>query len=150
MRHALRQVARRGGTVDLLLAGKSDVPLALLAGRARYGSLLRAGVRIWEYQPQILHSKLAIVDGTVFVGSSNLDTRSFGINYELMVRFHDGALATAGRALFAADLSRSTEITLPAWRESQGWLMRLRGLWAGFLLTKVDPWLAHTQLRALS
>jgi cardiolipin synthase len=150
LRFALRQVVRRGGTVDLLLAGKSDVPLAQLAGRARYGSLLRAGVRIWEYQPQILHSKLAIIDDTVFVGSSNLDTRSFGINYELMVRFHDGELATSGRALFATDLPRSTEITLPAWQKSQGWLMRLRGLWAGFLLTKVDPWLAHAQLRTLS
>ena len=150
LRHALRRVARRGGTVELLLAGKSDVPLALLAGRARYGSLLRAGVRIREYQPQILHAKLAIVDDTVFAGSSNLDARSFGINYELMVRFDDATLAASGRKRFAADQRHGTEITLEKWRESQTWLQRLRGLWAGFLLTKVDPWLAHTQLRALS
>jgi cardiolipin synthase len=150
LRRALRRVARHGGTVELLLAGKSDVPLALLAGRARYGSLLRAGVRIWEYQPQILHSKLAIVDGTVFVGSSNLDARSFGINYELMVRFDDPTLAAAGRKLFAADQRHAVEITLQDWRGSQTWVRRLRGVWAGFLLTKVDPWLAHTQLRALS
>ena len=150
LRLALRRVARRGGTVELLLAGKSDVPLALLAGRARYGSLLRAGVRIWEYQPQILHSKLATVDDTVFAGSSNLDARSFGINYELMVRFDDATLAAAGRKLFAADQRHAMEITLQDWRQSQTWYRRLRGMWAGFLLTKVDPWLAHTQLRALS
>ncbi len=150
LRRALRRVVRRGGTVELLLAGKSDVPLALLAGRARYGSLLRAGVRIWEYQPQILHSKLAIVDDTVFAGSSNLDARSFGINYELTVRFDDAAFAASGRKLFAADQHEAVEITLPDWRKSQTWHRRLRGLWAGFLLTKVDPWLAHTQLRVLS
>jgi len=150
LRRALRRVARRGGTVELLLAGRSDVPLAQLAARARYGSLLRAGVQIREYQPQILHAKLAIVDGTVFVGSSNLDARSFGINYELMVRVDEPAIAAAGRSLFAADLPHSRAITLAEWRASQDWLTRLRGMWAGFLLTKVDPWLAHAQLRGLA
>ena len=150
LRQALRQVVRRGGTVDLLLAGKSDVPLAHLAGRSRYGMLLKAGVRIWEYQPQVLHSKLAIVDHTVFVGSSNLDTRSFGINYELMVRFDDAPLAADGRGLFAADQRLAREITYRDWRQSQTWHLRLRGMWAAFLLTKVDPWLAHVQLRTFS
>ncbi|MDB6168562.1 MAG: hypothetical protein JWM88_1426 [Verrucomicrobia bacterium] len=150
LRHALRQVARRGGTVELVLAGKSDVPLAQFAGRARYGTFLRAGVRIFEYQPQVLHAKLAVVDGTVFAGSSNLDARSFGINYELMLRSDDPQLAAEGRQLFAADQAHSTEITLGKWRESQTFLTRLRGMWAGFLLTKIDPWLANVQLRSLS
>lgn len=150
LRQKLRAVVRRGGTVELLLAGRSDVPVAQVAGRARYGSLLRAGVRIFEYQPQILHAKLAIIDGVVFVGSSNLDTRSFGINYELMVRFDDDALAASGRRMFAADRAHSTEVTLESWHKQQTWIRRLRGLWAGFLLTKVDPWLAHRQLRSMS
>jgi cardiolipin synthase len=150
LRHALRRVVRNGGTVELLLAGKSDVPLAQLAGRARYGPLLRAGVRIFEYQPQILHAKLAVIDEVVFAGSSNLDTRSFGINYELMVRCHDAALAQSGREMFEADRARSIEITFPAWQNSQTWLTRWRGMWAGILLTKIDPWLANVQLRSLS
>ena len=150
LRHALRQVARRGGTVELLLAGKSDVPLAQLAGRVRYGSLLRAGVRIFEYQPQILHAKLAVIDDVVFVGSSNLDTRSFGINYELMVRCDDENLAESGRKMFAADLAHSKEITLEGWRNAQTWLTRMQGMWAAFLLTKIDPWLAHVQRRSMS
>ena len=150
LRRVLRRIVRRGGTVELLLAGKTDVPLAQFAARTSYGSLLRAGVRIWEYQPQILHAKLAIVDHLVYVGSFNFDARSLGINYEVMVRCPDPQLATSGRALFAADLARSVEITLPAWRASQTWLTRLRGVWARFLLTKVDPWLAHAQLKRFS
>ena len=147
LRLALRRVARRGGKVELLLAGKTDVPLAQLAARTLYGSLLKAGVRIWEYQPQVLHAKLAIVDQTVFVGTANLDARSLGINYELMVHLADARLADEAAAAFAADVRQSHEISLAKWRHTQTWLTRLRGAWARFLLTKVDPWLARHQMR---
>jgi cardiolipin synthase len=150
LRRALQRVARRGGRVQLILAGKSDVGLAQAAGRALYRPLLRAGVEIFEYQPQILHAKLAIVDDTVFVGSANLDARSLGINYELMVRIVDSALAEQGRALFAADQAHSRPITLAAWRQSQTWATRWHGIVARFLLTKIDPWLARRQLRRLT
>ncbi|MBS0662711.1 MAG: phosphatidylserine/phosphatidylglycerophosphate/cardiolipin synthase family protein [Verrucomicrobia bacterium] len=150
LRRALRRVARRGGRVEILLAGRSDVPLVQRAARAGYGPLLRAGVRIWEYEPQILHAKLALVDHAVYVGSANLDTRSAGINYEVMVRCTDAALAAAGRLAFAADLARSREITLPAWRAGQTWFTRFRGMCARFLLTRIDPWLARAQLRSFS
>jgi cardiolipin synthase A/B len=123
------------------------VPLAQLAARTLYGSLLKAGVRIWEYQPQILHAKLAIVDHAVFAGTANLDARSMAINYELMVHLNDHRLADAACDAFAADLEHSREITLPAWRHTQNWLTRLHGAWARFLLTKVDPWLARHQMR---
>jgi cardiolipin synthase len=150
LRRALQRVARRGGRVQLILAGKSDVGLAQAAGRAIYGPLLRAGVEIFEYQPQILHAKLALVDDAVFVGSANLDARSLGINYELMVRIVDPALAEQGRALFAADRAHSLPITLAAWRQSQTWATRWRGIVARFVLTKIDPWLARRQLRRLT
>lgn len=150
LRWALRQVVRRGGTVELLLPGKTDVPLAQAAGRSLYGSLLRAGVRIWEYQPQVLHGKLAIIDDVVFAGSSNLDARSFGINYELMVRIDDARLAERGRALFAAARQAAVERLQPEWRRGQDWRTRLAGFWARFVLTKVDPWIARRQLRTIS
>ena len=150
LRRALQRVARRGGRVQLILAGKSDIGLAQAAGRALYRPLLRAGVEIFEYQPQILHAKLAIVDDAVFVGSANLDARSQGINYELMVRIVDPALAEQGRALFAADQAHSRPITLAAWRQSQTWATRWHGIVARFLLTKIDPWLARRQLRRLT
>jgi cardiolipin synthase len=150
LRRALQRVARRGGRVQLILAGKSDVRLAQAAGRSLYRPLLRAGVEIFEYQPQILHAKLAIVDDAVFVGSANLDARSLGINYELMVRLVDPALAAQGRALFAADRARSLPISLAAWRQSQTWATRWRGIVARFVLTKIDPWLARRQLGRLT
>lgn len=150
LRRALRRVARRGGTVELLLAGKSDVPIAQRAARSLYGSLLKVGVRIYEYQPQILHAKLAVVDDAVFVGSANLDIRSFGINYELMVRVDSPHLAAEARELFAARQRQSVAITLPSWRKSRSWLTRLRGHWAFFFFTQIDPWLVRRALRGIA
>jgi cardiolipin synthase len=150
LRRALAQVVRRGGRVQLLLAGKSDVPLTQAAGRRFYRSLLAAGIEIAEYTPQILHTKLAILDDTVFVGSSNLDARSLDINYEIMVRLPDPDLAVAGREIFEADWSRARKIDRHAWRRSRTWVDRWTGAVAWFLLTRVDPWLARRQLRRLT
>lgn len=150
LRRALAAVARRGGTVEVLLAGKTDVALAQRAARSLYGPLLRAGVRIWEYQPQILHAKLALVDDAVFVGSANLDARSFAINYELTVHLTDKPLVAEASASFAKDLLLSRAVSLAEWRRSRTWLTRLRGAWARFLMTRVDPWLARRQLRDIA
>ena len=147
LRRALRAVARRGGTVELLLAGKTDVALAQRAARSLYGSLLKAGVRIWEYQPQILHAKLALIDDAVFVGSANLDARSLAINYELTVHLRSPRLAAAAGSAFADDLLRSKAITFAGWKKSRTWLARLLGAWALFLITQVDPWVARRQMR---
>src|SRR5437867_13390001 len=86
LRRALMNVARRGGRVQLVLPGNSDVPLIRLAAHSLYQRLLRAGVEIYEYQPQIPHTTLAIVDAVVYAGSSNLDTRSLNITYERLLR----------------------------------------------------------------
>lgn len=145
LRRALRMVVRRGGRVRLLLAGRTDVPLVQRAGRAFYRGLLRAGVQIDEYQPQILHAKLAIVDDAVFVGSSNLDARSLAINYEVVVRLADPALAAEGRALVAAARQHAE----PVRRGPRSLWQRLQEEWARLLLTRVDPWLAFRQLRRL-
>jgi cardiolipin synthase len=147
LRRALRAVALRGGTVQLLLAGKSDVPLAQRAARSIYGPLLKAGVQIWEYQPQILHAKLALVDDHIFAGTANLDARSLAINHEFMICLKDARLSTEARAMFSVDLQHSRQITLLEWQRTRTWLTRLRGAIARFLITKVDPWLAHRQMR---
>lgn len=147
LRRALRHAARGGARVRLILPGRSDVPLVRAAGRTYYASLLRAGVQIAEYRPQVLHAKLAIVDQAVFVGSSNLDARSLALNYELMVRRVDARLAAEGRALFDADWARSTPIPRIGWM--RGWRERLVGLFARFFLTRLDPWLSRRQIRDL-
>ena len=103
IRRQLTDVARRGGTVELILAGKTDVLVSQLAGQSLYRRLLRAGVKIYEYEPQILHAKVMIVDDTVYAGSANLDPRSLSINYELMVRFEGKPMADQARALFAGE-----------------------------------------------
>ena len=150
LRHALRRLARQGATVEILLAGKSDVPIAQRAARSLYGPMLRAGVKIYEYQPQILHAKLAVVDDAVFVGSANLDIRSFGINYELMVRVDHPQVAAEARELFATHLRQSVLITFRDWQKNRSWLTRLRGHLAFFFFTKIDPWLVRRALRGIA
>jgi len=82
-RKALRRAARRGVDVRLVVPGPlTDHPIVRQAARRFYGKLLRNGVRIFEYQPRVLHGKMTICDGWVSVGSSNLDRYSFKWNLE--------------------------------------------------------------------
>ena len=149
IRRALNKTARRGGRVQLLLAGKSDVRLSQLAARSLYQGLLRAGVEIYEYQPQILHAKTVRLDGTLYVGSANLDTRSLHINYELMIRVQDPNLAATARDNFLRDLTHSRRIDPATWPHSRGLFEKLQERLACFLLARVDPYLARRQLRNL-
>ncbi len=143
LRHALMNVARAGGRVQLILPGKSDVLLSHLAGRSLYRRLLKAGVEIYEYQPQVLHAKLILIDDIVYVGSSNLDPRSLYINYELMLRFENKKLVTEARALFDRDLNLSRRIELEGWRKSRTWWNKLKQRWAYFILVRIDPLIAR-------
>jgi cardiolipin synthase len=145
LRRALTQVARRGGRVQLILPGKSDVPLMQLAARSLYQRLLRNGVEIYEYEPQILHSKLILIDDILYVGSANLDTRSLNINYELLVRLQDANLAAGAREIFEADLSRSRRIHPVLWRKSRTLWNKLRERWAYLFFAKLDPYVARWQ-----
>jgi cardiolipin synthase len=149
IRRAIEQVARRGGLVQLILAGKSDVALSQLAGQSLYRRFLKAGVEIHEYQPQILHAKLIIVDGVVYVGSSNLDQRSLNINYELMIRFENEAMAAQARELFANSLKRCRHISREDWRKSRTLWRRFKQRWAYFLLVRMDPYIARWRPGAL-
>lgn len=149
LRRRLLRVARRGGRVQLLLAGRSDVTLSQLAGRRLYGRFLRAGAEIYEYQPQVLHAKLSIVDDAVYVGSSNLDMRSLQINYELMVRVADPALVAGARGLFARMLAVSRRIEPGTWLQSRTFWDRLKERWAYWVLARLDPLLARWQWKRL-
>jgi cardiolipin synthase A/B len=149
IRRALMHVARRGGNVRLILAGKSDVPISQIAGQSLYRRLLRGGVQIYEYQPQILHAKLIIADNAVYVGSANLDQRSLNINYELMIRFRQKEMADQARAVFARTLTHCRQITLEEWRRSRTIWRRLKQRWAYWLLVRIDPYLAGRQWQDL-
>lgn len=149
LRHALTRVARRGGRVRMIFAGKSDVAVSQYAARSLYGRLLRAGVEIWEYQPQILHAKIIVIDDIVYVGSSNLDTRSLQINYELMLRIEDTKLAEEARSIIVNDYKHSLRITREGWRAQQTVWSRLRQRWAHFFFTRIDMYVARRQMKYL-
>ena len=149
LRRALTQVARRGGRVQLILPGKSDVPLIRLAAHSLYQRLLRAGVEIYEYQPQILHTKLVIVDGAVFVGSSNLDRRSLNINYELLARVTDERIVAEARDIFTEHQSLSAQVHRMHWRKSRTLWNKLRERLAYLFFAKLDPYVAWRQLQGM-
>ena len=149
LRHRLAQAVARGARVRLLLAGKSDVRLMQLASRSLYRRLVQKGIELWEYQPQVLHAKLIVVDDIVFVGSSNLDPRSLRINFEIMLRIQNAALAATARQQFESDLAqRAIPITRDALQQGRSWWERLKQRLAYWFFARLDPELAALKLQA--
>lgn len=146
---ALKRAARRGAQVQLILAGKTDVPLMRVATRSLYPALLRAGVEIYEYKPQILHAKMVIVDDVIYAGSANLDARSLGINYEVVARLPNAPLAAEAREIFADDLQHCRRIDRKLMRRARTKWEKLVLRWAMFLFARLDPYLARRQRRRL-
>jgi len=149
LRRELAEVIRRGGKVQLILAGKSDVPLSQLAARSLYRRILKAKAELYEYEPQILHAKLVIVDDAVYVGSSNLDSRSLQINYELMIRFQNAQVVKEARQVFECALKHSKQIDLEQWRKSRTLWQKLKQRFAYWILVRIDPYFARRQWRDL-
>jgi cardiolipin synthase len=138
----MARLARRGVKVQLILPGKSDVFLSRLAAQSFYRRLLRAGVEIYEYQPQILHAKMFLIDDIVYVGSSNLDSRSLNINYELMLRVSQARLAAEGRAIFSSIKAHSRQVGREDWRRSRTFVDRIKARLARWVLAHLDPYIA--------
>jgi cardiolipin synthase len=108
----LRDAARDGVDVRLLVPGSSDLPLVRNLSRIGYRDLLRSGVRIYEWSGPMLHAKTIVADGRwVRVGSSNLNPSSLMGNYELDILAEDPALADAMERQFRLDIARSREVT---------------------------------------
>lgn len=107
----LVEAAREGADIRLLVPGTSDVPFVRNLTRIGYRDLLRAGIRIAEWEGPMLHAKTAVVDGTwCRVGSSNLNASSLLGNYELDVIINDAELAATMEAQFRKDLASSVEV----------------------------------------
>ena len=112
----LEHAARRGVDVRLLLPGKSDSGLALAVGRSHYSDLLRAGVKIYEAQDAILHSKTAVIDEVwSVVGSSNFDHRSVLFNDEVDAVVLGRDTASALRDIVQSELQQAVAIDPEAW-----------------------------------
>ncbi|MBC7785575.1 MAG: cardiolipin synthase B [Burkholderiales bacterium] len=108
---------KRGVRVEIIVPGKkTDVPLVRRASRARWGPLLEAGVRIYEYQPTMYHCKVMIIDECwVSVGSTNFDNRSFRLNDEANLNLLDTDFAQGQVEVFEQDRGNAREITHAQW-----------------------------------
>jgi len=131
IRKSLVDAARRGVEVKVMVPGPQiDIPPVRMASRRYYGELLAGGVRIFEYQPTMLHSKSLVVDGLFStIGSINFDARSMSKNAEESVSFYDRGLADAIEAMFARDLKRCREVTYEAWKH-RGASARFAEFWS--------------------
>jgi cardiolipin synthase len=108
---ALRDCARDGVDVRLLVPGSSDVPLIRNLSRIGYRDLLRSGVRIYEWDGPMLHAKTIMSDHRwVRIGSSNLNPSSLLGNYELDVLVEDAGVAQSMEDQFRLDIARSREV----------------------------------------
>ena len=134
-RGMLAERARNGVDVRLLLPGRhTDAALVRWAGQAYFSELLDAGVRIFEYQPTMIHSKMLVVDGVwSVVGSANMDIRSKELNQEGVIGILDDGFGRQLRETFLEDLRESKEITCEAWKR-RGLLARCNErIWVSFV-----------------
>jgi cardiolipin synthase len=110
--------ARRGVEVDVLLPGPhADKRVCQLASEAAYDQLVECGVRVWNFQPAMMHAKVMCVDGmAAVVGSSNFNRRSLDHDEEVLLVALDTEVARVLEEHFDADLERSEQIDLTRWR----------------------------------
>ncbi len=122
IRRALQRAARRGVDVRLLLAGEqNDVPPVRYAGQRYFSRLLRAGIRIYEYEPRFIHLKTVLVDDWASIGSCNFDHWTLHWNLEANQNALDHQLADDVAASFELDFGDSHEWTLSGWRKVSAW-----------------------------
>jgi cardiolipin synthase len=136
----LRKIGRigRGANARILLPNKSDNGATIGASRLLYKPLIKRGVKIWEFLPTKLHTKLIVVDNVVYIGSGNFDVRSLYLNLEVMLRIEDAALAERMRAYVTEQLPASQRITQAIDRSHRTLFNRIRWGLSWFLVTVVD------------
>jgi cardiolipin synthase len=133
----LRWVAEKG-RVRIVTASRSDNNATIDAARDTYSRLLRSDVEMYEYQPARLHTKLAICDDIVYIGSANFDFRSLYINLEIMLRIKDAEFAKMMRSYFEAELADSLKITSELHHKRASVLRRIKWRVSHWLVTSMD------------
>ncbi|MFL9840388.1 phosphatidylserine/phosphatidylglycerophosphate/cardiolipin synthase family protein [Sphingomonas sp. ST-64] len=134
----LGRAARRGGRVRVVVPSITDNYLTLHAARFTYRGLLRRGVRVFEYLPTKLHTKLFVIDDKVQIGSANFDMRSLFLNLEVMLRIDDAEFARHVRAYVDAEVSRSLEVTRELHRQRTGLWTRIVQAATYFVVGVID------------
>jgi len=137
-RRALRDAARRGVRVRLLLQGKVDYRIAAMAAHALYAELLGQGVQVYEYLPAFLHAKVGVVDRQwATVGSSNIDPLSLLLNLEANVIVADAEFAGYVAAEFEAALAVSRQVAAADDTGLRGVLRRGLVAWVAYVYLRV-------------
>ena len=110
-------IASLGGvSVKLLVPGNSDSLLVNAASRSYYGDLLRKGVEIYQYTKGFVHAKTMVTDNKIaMVGTANMDSRSFDLNFEVNAIVYDSGTATELRNIFYEDIKNADKIDVKAW-----------------------------------
>jgi cardiolipin synthase len=133
---ALRDAAKRGVDVKIILPGISDESTVFYAGRSHYRHLLKSGVKLYEHRGTMLHAKTAVIDGVwSTVGSTNMDLWSFLRNDEVNAVILGGDFAAEMEAMFGKDIEESHQIRLEQWKRrpfserAKEWLARLLQYW---------------------
>lgn len=118
MTQQLLDARKRGVSVEIIVPGaRTDTPIVRHASRSKWGPLLEAGVRIYEYQPTMYHCKMMIVDEVwVSVGSANFDSRSFRLNDESNLNVLSAEFAAGQVRLFEEDKQQAREVTYRNWQ----------------------------------
>jgi cardiolipin synthase len=131
------EACQRGVEVEIIVPGaRTDSPIVKHASRGQWGPLLKAGVRIYEYQPTMFHCKSMIVDDIwVSVGSANFGNRSFRLNDESNLNVYSREFAEEQIRIFNDDKRQAREVTYEDWKK--------RSLWKRFLEVVTAPFRAQ-------
>jgi cardiolipin synthase len=122
LRRALRNAARRGVDVRVMVPARGDILPVQLASQALLGRALRAGLRVFQWQGAMLHAKTAVIDDEwATVGSFNLDHRSWSMNLEVNVNVVEEEFALRLRDVYERDETRCVELTREVWRARPLW-----------------------------
>jgi cardiolipin synthase len=133
VRDALIRAVARGVEVKVMVPGKHiDLPLVRSASQRNYGDLLEGGVKIYEYEPTMLHNKTVVVDGIFStIGSINFDARSMFKNAEESLAVYDRDFAARMEQMFEEDQKHCREVSYAKWKK--------RGF--GRRVTEIFSWL---------
>lgn len=122
---AMKIAALSGVDIRIMLPERADNFITRPANRAYYEEILTAGVRLFLRQGEFIHSKTFVCDDYLSsIGSANIDSRSFDINYEINTYIYDEQTARECKRIYEADLEQSRELTLEEWSQ-RPWHNRL-------------------------
>ncbi|RMH93863.1 cardiolipin synthase [Lysobacter pythonis] len=123
---ALTSAALGGIDVRLLVPKMSDNRLVTYAARSYYEDLVRAGVKVYEYGPRLLHSKALLVDDTLtLIGTANFDHRSFRLNFEVQALIDNADLATHLEQQIESEFAHAPRVREPDGRRASLFSARL-------------------------